>query len=372
MNLKYICSDCHKEYNLSNEIYKCQCGGLFDLKKTQYIFSRDLILSNEWSMFRYLDVLPFSHNTNLWKMVSMGEGLTAIVPLYPHNNDILVKLDYMMPTSSFKDRGAAVLISKAKELGVTKVIQDSSGNAGNSIAAYASRAGIKCDIYVPENTSSKKIKQISSHGANVHIIKGSREDTAKAALNAIANGEGFYASHVYNPLFYQGTKTYAYEIWEQLNGDIPENIIVPVGNGTLLLGCYYGFRELLYSKLIKKLPKIIAVQTEGCAPIYNAFNTNNNTVSSVVNTGTIAEGIAIANPMRGSQIIKAIKETKGTIILAPEDKIIEAKNKLSKIGFYVEPTTAATYAAFLEYNKNNKIKGKVIIPLCGSGLKSDK
>ncbi len=373
MSAKYICSECRKIYDPKTQVFRCECGGLLDLEKFDFTFSKENILSNEWSLFRYLNVLPFDDSFNLWKDLTMGEGLTPIVPLDKDNPNLLLKVDYLMPTLSFKDRGAVVLIAKAKELGIKKVIQDSSGNAGNSIAAYASRAGIECDIYVPEGTSSKKIKQISSHGTKVHIVKGTREDTAKAALNAVENGEGFYASHVYNPFFYQGTKTYAYEIYEQLNGEIPAAVVIPVGNGTLLLGCYYGFKELFDLGLIEKMPKIIAVQSQHCAPIYKAFKDGKHSVDEVTNTGTLAEGIAIAKPMRGNQILEAVRATEGEIIIAPENKIIETRKYLAEKGFYVEPTTAATFAGFLNYcNENNReLAGKVIIPLCGAGLKKD-
>lgn len=373
MSIKYICCKCNKKYDPKTLVFRCDCGGLLDIDEFDFSFSKKDILSNEWSLFRYLKALPFDNNSNSWKDITMGEGLTPIVPLDKTYPNILVKVDYLMPTLSFKDRGAAILISKAKEMGIRKVIQDSSGNAGNSIAAYASRAGIDCDIYVPEGTSSKKIRQISSHGAKVHIVKGTREDTAIEALNAVENGEGFYASHVYNPFFYQGTKTYAYEIYEQLNGKIPESVVIPVGNGTLLLGCYYGFKELFNLKLIEKIPKIIAVQAERCSPIYNAFKEGKDFVSETTNTGTLAEGIAIAKPMRGKQILEAVRITKGKIITAPESKINQTRKYLAKKGFYVEPTTAATFAGFLDYfnEKNHNLSGKVIIPLCGAGLKKD-
>ncbi|WIF96219.1 pyridoxal-phosphate dependent enzyme [Caminicella sporogenes] len=178
---------------------------------------------------------------------------------------------------------------------------------------------------------------------------------------------------MYNPHFYQGTKTYAYEIYEQLNGDIPKTIVIPVGNGTLLLGCYYGFRELYDLNLIKEMPKLIAVQAEGCSPIYKAFKEGKDSVDEVVNAGTLAEGIAIAKPMRGKQILEAIRATNGVIITVSENKINKARKYLAQRGFYVEPTTAATFAGFLEYYNENKyhLTDKIVIPLCGAGLKKE-
>jgi threonine synthase len=251
------------------------------------------------------------------------------------------------------------------------MIADSSGNAGTSIAAYANRAGIACDIYVPENTSSKKIKQIRMHGARVHVITGSRENTAQAAIEAVQQQESFYASHVYNPFFYQGTKTYAYEIWEQLGE--PDVLIVPVGNGTLLLGAYYGFKELLTLGLIQKMPKIVAIQAERCAPIAAAFLARLEKAVPVVNNGTAAEGIAIADPPRSRQILAAIRDTDGVVVTVPETMIDEARTALARYGFYVEPTTAANYAGYMEYANHfgSASKEKVVIPLCGAGLKAD-
>ncbi|MGE5631905.1 MAG: threonine synthase, partial [Caulobacteraceae bacterium] len=294
--VNYVCSQCGRKHDPGELIFRCECGGLLDIEKFDFSFSRKDILSNEWSIFRYLKALPFDGSSEVWKQVTMGEGLTPIKALEEGDPDTLLKVDYLMPTLSFKDRGAVIVIAIAKELGVKRVIQDSSGNAGNSIAAYASRAGITCDIYVPEHTSPKKINQIASYGATVHVIKGTREDTAREALKAAEKGDAFYASHVYNPFFYQGTKTYAYEIYEQLDGNVPDNIVIPVGNGTLLLGSYYGFKELFGLGLIFKMPRIVAVQAEGCAPIYEAFKADKPTVESVVNKGTLAEGIAIAEP----------------------------------------------------------------------------
>lgn len=372
MLFKYVCNTCGKHYNPDTLLFRCDCGGLLDIKKTDFNFSRSDILTTEWSLFRYLKSMPFDDDFGLWKDITMREGLSPLVIFDKEFPNLMVKMDYMMPTLSFKDRGAAVLISKAKELGVKKVIQDSSGNAGTSIAAYAGRAGMACDIYVPENTSAKKVYQIAYHGANVHLINGTREDTAEAALKAVERGDGFYASHVYNPFFYEGTKTFVYEIFEQLDGAMPDTLIIPAGNGTLLLGTYYGLRELIAMDMIQKMPRIIAVQSENCAPIYEAFIKDKKTVDAVVNTGTLAEGIAIAEPKRGKQILEAIRATDGEVIIAPENKIIDTRKYLAKKGFYVETTTAATFAAFFEYyNRSEEIHTeKFIIPLCGAGLKS--
>ncbi|WP_257348733.1 threonine synthase [Pseudalkalibacillus decolorationis] len=342
--------------------------GIFNIKPYPIAFPKDQIKNREATMWRYKEALPFQ-DSEVYSSITLGEGLTPLVRLDHREPNILVKMDYLMPTGSFKDRGAAVLIAKAKEMGVSTVVADSSGNAGTSIAGYCARAKIGCHIYVPESTSERKLSQIKAHGAEVHKISGTREETAQAAKEAVESKGLFYASHVYNPFFYEGTKTFAFEIWEQLNFTVPDSLILPVGNGTLLLGAFIGFKNLKDAGVISKLPRIIGVQAEPCAPITRAYHCQAR-MEPITNIGTQAEGIAIANPARGEQVLSAIKETNGTIITAPEANIESARRELAQKGFYVEPTTAATYAAYKEHQskvvKENEV---VIMSLCGSGLK---
>jgi threonine synthase len=275
----------------------------------------------------------------------------------------------LFPTGSYKDRGATVLVSKAKELGVTRVVEDSSGNAGCAIAAYCAKAGMECHIYVPENTSPGKLTQIRAYGARLHRIPGTREDTARATL-AAAEGT-FYASHVWNPFFFQGTKTFAYEVWEQLDDKAPDAVILPTGNGTLLIGAYLGFRDLLRQNLIPALPRFIAVQAENCAPLLPAFERLHPGTAAPVPTvvnATMAEGIAIAEPRRLQQMIGILNETGGEVVTVTEQEIEEAWVELGRRGFYVEPTSAVVLAAF---KKRPSLPGEVVLaPLTGHGLKA--
>ena len=181
-----------------------------------------------------------------------------MTPVVRLDEDVLLKMDYYMPTLSFKDRGAAVLVAHIKSLGVDKVVQDSSGNAGNSVAAYCGRVGIACEIFVPEGTSDKKIRMIEAHGAKVVIVPGNRDRCAAVCREKVAKEGVYYANHVYNPFFYEGTKTYIYETYEQL-GRIPEHIFVPLGNGTLFIGVMKGLEELLVSGVIDHMPQVVAV-----------------------------------------------------------------------------------------------------------------
>ncbi|MBU8657995.1 threonine synthase [Bacillus pumilus] len=362
-----ICHHCGKKYEMTPTLWKCDCNGVLNLvKDTPKI---DVAAWNHYpnSLWRYVETMPFSKGSNTWETVTMGEGQSPFIVLDPHEPNTYVKVDYMMPTLSFKDRGAAVLMTHAKELGVSKVIADSSGNAGTAIAAYAARCGIACDIYLSDDTSPKKVAQIKAHGATIKEIHGTREDIAAAAQKAVDNEKVFYASHVYNPYFFEGTKTYAYEIYEQLNG-APDALIIPVGNGTLLLGAYDGFKELFENGLILKIPKIIAIQAKNCAPLVKAYQNEEKSASPVTNKGTLAEGIAIAAPARSKQILEAVQDTNGTFIDIEEDEILNARSKLSEKGFYVEVTSAVNFAGYMKYEKESK--ETIVIPLCGAGIKS--
>lgn len=195
-----------------------------------------------------------------------------------------------------------------------------------------------------------------------------RERTLQfAAQKAVDNESVFYASHVYNPYFFEGTKTYAYEIYEQLKG-APDALIIPVGNGTLLLGAYYGFKELFENGLIHNIPKIVAIQAKNCAPLVKAYQNEEKSASPVTNKGTLAEGIAIAAPARSKQILEAVLDTNGTFIDIEEDEILNARSKLSEKGFYVEMTSAVNLAGYMKYQK--KPEETIVIPLCGAGIKS--
>jgi len=364
---QFICNECGKKHEVTQTLWRCDCGGVLNIvKDTPKV---NPVLWNDYpnSLWRYFETMPFDKESKVWKSVTMGEGQSPLILLDSEDPNTYVKVDYMMPTLSFKDRGAAVLMTRAKELGVSKVIADSSGNAGTAIAAYAARCGIPCDIFLSTDTSPKKIAQIEAHGATIRRINGTREDIAEAAQKAVDEENVFYASHVFNPYFYEGTKTYAYEIYEQLQS-VPDTLIIPVGNGTLLLGAYYGFKELLANGLIDRMPKLVAIQSENCAPLEQAYRNGEISARPVENKGTLAEGIAIAAPARSKQILEAVRDTHGTFLTIGEEAITEARDQLSAKGFFVEVTSAINYAGYLHYEKGQD--EKVVIPLCGAGIKS--
>ena len=268
-----------------------------------------------WSLWRYRQALPFSPSATGWQAVSMGEGAT---PLIAFDGGLRLKLDFVMPTLSFKDRGSVVLVAKAAEIGVRRLVADSSGNAGASIAAYAARAGIEVEVFVPAATSQKKVAQLRGYGATVHCVAGARAQAASAAMDRVASTGAFYASHVYNPLFHHGTKTFAFELWEQLGGRLPGTVLVPAGNGTLLIGAALGFGELAAAGLVERLPRLVAVQAERCAPLADAARLMGRGGDAAFGLAprqspaeTLAEGIAIAEPARLAQMLDVVSESGG-------------------------------------------------------------
>jgi threonine synthase len=368
--LTLTCAACGRDYGLDELAWRCgDCGGVLDLAGfTPTVPSRSVLGQRRPTLWRYAEALPIDEPAD----ISLGEGMTPLVTA-PGDPGLLLKVDYLMPSGSFKDRGAVLLAALAGRLGVPRMVADSSGNAGTAVAAYAARAGIACAVYVPAATSAGKVAQLRAYGATVHQIPGSREDTADAAAEAADRPGTFYASHVYHPFFLQGMKTYAFELWEQLGGRLPATLVLPVGNGTLVLGAYLGCRDLLGQGLIDRLPAIVAVQAAGCAPLARAFADGQAEPAMIDGEPTIAEGIAIARPARGGQILAAVRDTAGTIVTVTDDQVNAAHAGLARAGLYVEPTAAACWAALqagLVDTTRPDGAPSAIAPLCGSGLKS--
>jgi threonine synthase len=359
-----ICQQCNKNFPLGEKIWKCECGGLLDIE-FQPSFPIDKIRARKPSLWRYREALPIEDDRNI---VSFDEGFTPLLPGTFSGRPVWLKQDHLFPTGSYKDRGASVLISKTKELGIKTVVEDSSGNAGCAIAAYCAKAGIQCEIFVPGDTSPAKLAQIQLYGASLNKVPGSREDTARAVLHAA--GKDYYASHSWNPFFFHGTKTFAFEICEQLGWKAPDAVIVPAGNGTLLLGVYIGFRELRQAGITDHIPKIIGIQSANCAPLFQAFAAGLKEFSRVEKKDTLAEGIAIAEPIRGGQILDAVRESKGELIAVSEAEIKESLKQVCRKGFYLEPTSAATLAGVARYLPSAEPDECLVSVITGHGLKS--
>ena len=320
---------------------------------------RDEIDSTKRSIWRYAAAFPFQPSTQ----ISMGEGCTPIVELAMSGGTALLKCEWFMPTGSFKDRGASVMLSLLKAQGVMEVLEDSSGNGGAAIAAYAAAGGMKAKIMVPASTSAAKTVQARASGASIELVPGSRQDCAEAAEREAAHL--FYASHNWHPFFLHGTKTLAYELWED---GLPDNVIVPCGAGSNVLGLHIGFSELLRAGQIAQMPRIFAAQPANCGPIARAALG----LPPQAALPTIAEGTAIAQPLRAAECIAALRESHGGAVLLEESEIAEAALSLARRGIYVEPTCAQAAAAFTRLLADGRIAAReaTVVVLTGTGLKA--
>ncbi len=360
-----VCSSCSREYAPEDLFWRCpSCGSYFNLRLDNAGFSPDSAASGRGSgIWSYRSVIPVKKDSDI---VSFCEEKTPLSVYDCGGSDIFLKLDYLFPSGSYKDRGAAVMISKAKELGIDYVVEDSSGNAGASVAAYCAKGGIRCSVYVPASNSEQKLSQIKSYGASLVPVEGSRAETSKKVLEAAE--KHYYASHIWNPYFYHGTKTFAYEVCEQLGWKAPDTVILPVGHGTLFLGSYIGFKELYDFGVIRKIPRFIAVQAAKCSPLSRILGSSERGGLSV-SEETLAEGIAITNPVRINDILTVIDKTDGNVVTVSEKEIKKTLVALVGRGYYTEPTSAAAVAGAESYLKNRSA-GTAVSVLTGSGLKA--
>jgi threonine synthase len=326
----------------------------------------DMIDTGKRSLWRYGAALP----VDVPDPITIGEGCTPLVARRWRGAPALFKLEWFSPTGSFKDRGATVMLSILRSQGVTRVLEDSSGNGGAAIAAYAAAGGIAAKILVPASTSPDKTVQMRGYGAEIELISGTRQDVSDAAVSQAATL--FYAGHNWQPFFLQGTKTLAYELWEDLEFKRPDNVIIPTGAGSNVLGCDIGFSELLRRGEIANLPRLFAAQPENCAPLHAGFVSGSEDSKPVEVRPTIAEGASIAKPVRAREVLSAVRRSGGATVAVSEAEIEGALFELSRVGLYAEPTSAIAAAAFTKLMERGIIRPTqtTVVVLTGSGLKT--
>ncbi|MEZ5851739.1 MAG: threonine synthase [Hyphomicrobiaceae bacterium] len=303
--------------------------------------------------------------------VSLGEGCTPLVRRRFRGVTAHFKLEWFAPSGSFKDRGASVMISGLRQQGVGRVLEDSSGNGGAAVATYAAAAGLEAKILAPASTQPAKLVQMRACGADVEAVPGTRQATADEAVRQAEHI--FYASHNWHPFFLEGTKTLAYELWEDLGFRAPDNIVIPTGAGSNVLGCDIGFSELLRHGEIARLPRLFAVQPENCAPIDASFRAGRDDIIPFSPKPTIAEGTAIAQPVRMSEVLGAIRRSGGGTVTVSEDEIVAATLELPRAcGLYAEPTCAGSAAALAKLAAAGTITPgeTTVVLLTGTGLKA--
>ncbi|MFA1610219.1 pyridoxal-phosphate dependent enzyme [Halobellus rubicundus] len=358
-----VCSSCGRDYDA--HAWRCDCGAPLDFAAPPTDRAADPLperppdswIDTRAGLWSFEPLLPVD------RRVSLGEGLTPLVDAPEWDAEF--KLEYVFPTGSFKDRGATVTLSLADALGVERVVEDSSGNAGAAIATYAARAGVDAEIYVPASIKPAKRRAIERTDATPVPIEGSREDVTAACVDAVEDGDAWYASHAWNPAFFAGTATVAYEICAQRDWTAPDAVVTPLGHGTLFLGAYRGFRALVDAGWIDSLPKMLGAQAAGYAPIADELHGRDG------QTNDVADGIQIREPVRRDQILGAIADTGGDAVAVSESDTEDALAALRSRGFDVEPTCAVAPAALDTYRERGAVApdDDVVVALTGSGLK---
>ncbi len=356
------CLNCHQPYPDTGVPYRCpQCGGIFDYKIWPRVdfAPEDARLPGIWRYRRGFGLPPEA------APVSLGEGGTPLVWETFRGRRVALKCEHLNSTGSFKDRGMAVLVSFLRSRGVSEAVEDSSGNAGAAFAAYAARGGLKARVLVPDYAAGGKRRQIEMYGAEVTRILGARSVVAEKARQVAARG-GVYASHAYLPFVLPGYATLAYELVEQMGG-APGAVLLPVGQGGLMLGAGRGFWALQQAGLIEKMPVLMGVQAEACAPLWALYAYGPAGLQWVTEGETVAEGVRIRHPVRGDGVLRIVSASGGAFVAVREERILPARDQLAHRGFYVEPTSALPWAALPEVLE--RLPDPVVVVLTGSGLK---
>ncbi len=357
------CIECGGLYDENEVVYRCRCGGLLevlvDLSRAENVFDGRNI-----KLWKYESFLPVR------KRVSLDEGGT---PLYRLKNlfpdsKILLKNEGANPTGSFKDRGMTVGVSKALELGMDKVLCASTGNTAASLAAYSARAGIRCYILIPGGkVALGKLSQALIHGAEVIPVKGNF-DTALEIVMELSSELGVYVLNSINPFRLEGQKTLAFEIYDQL-GEVPDNVVLPVGNAGNISAIWKGFKELREAGITDKLPKMVGIQAEGASPLVRMFKEGEE-FRPCGDPETVATAIRIGNPVNWRKAVRAVQESGGLFESVSDEEILQAQYVLaSREGIFVEPASAASLAGFIKLRSLDLISGTTVLVATGHGLK---
>jgi threonine synthase len=363
------CPNGHSLTQLDIEYANVDISGLF-------LSNVERLRSN--GIWRYSDLLPINSDTI---PISLGEGNTPMILSSNLANklgieSLFIKYEGANPTGTFKDRCQSIALTKAKELRKSAVAIASAGNAAAAASAYAAKAGLKCWVFVPSNTPRERIVHILLTGGLVIAIEGSINDCSD--LVDIGTKEyGWYpvtTAAIKNLYQGEGPRTIAYELWEQLGRKAPDWIIAPIGGGGLLSGIAKGWRELLNFKLINRLPKLIAVQPSGCAPLIRAYEEQMEPeeIQRWGKPTSIASSIADPFPMDGARALRALRNHGGHAVSVSDDDIVEAESELARIeGIFVEPASATTLAALKQLLTQHKINKQdtVVLIASGSGYK---
>lgn len=373
------CPKCGKSFESEKLIQVCICGSpllvRYDLKKVGQVLRKEDLTSRKPDLWRYRELLPVKDPANI---VNLGEGMTPLLHLKRLGSQIglsnlYLKDEGIIPTGTFKARGAAVGVSRAKELGVKILAMPTNGNAGASWALYCAAAGLKAVIVMPEDAPPIPRGECAISGADLYLVNGLISDAGKIVAKAVTDYGWFDASTLKEPYRIEGKKTMGLEIVEQFNWQMPDVILYPTGGGVGIIGIYKALLELKKLGWISgKLPRLVSVQSTGCAPIVKAWQTREKKSLFWENARTLAFGITVPKALGDFLVLEAVYETDGCAIAVDDAEILKAEEMIAaQEGLFVCPEGAATLSATINLIKDGWIQPdeKVVLLNTGSGLK---
>jgi len=373
------CPKCARTYS-PDEIHQlCKCGSpllvRYDLDRAKRSFTREALSQRGKSLWRYRELLPVKDTENI---VTLGEGLTPLLPLRKAGKlagigNLLIKDEGVIPTGTFKARGAAVGVSRAKELGVRALAMPTNGNAGAAWSIYCARAGIQANIVMPEDAPKITRNECAAAGASLHLVKGLISDCGRIVAASIKAHGWYDASTLKEPYRIEGKKTMGLEIAEQLGFRLPDVILYPTGGGVGIIGIHKALVELKALGLVEgDLPRLVAVQAAGCAPIVKAYEQRRTESDFFPDSKTVAFGINVPKALGDFLVLKAVYETGGCAAQVTDDEILDALRTLARTeGAFVCPEGAAIYAAAKNLREQGFIRedDTVVLLNTGAGIK---
>lgn len=378
------CIHCGRELEAAKGVYTClACGseaGIMDVVYDYGAIKKDykrkaMSAVKEWSIFRYMPFLPVQPDSRRphlrigWTPMYKPDGLARSLGM----NNLFIKDDGQNPTASLKDRASVIAVIKAGEEGMNTIACSSTGNAASSLAGSAAAMGMRTFIFVPSRAPQGKVAQLLIFGANVISVQGNYADTFRLSAAAIDRWGWYNRNAAINPYLVEGKKTVALEIAEQLNWEVPDWVVLSVGDGCTIAGVWKGFKDLYSVNWIDKLPRIIGVQSSGCCPLTDAFL--NNRPWQPAEENTLADSIAVGVPRNPDKALTAVRESAGTMVAVSDDEILEAMCFLGRTsGIFGEPAGVAGLAGLVKLIKQGKIKNddKIVSIVTGNGLKDIK
>ena len=371
------CRECNKEYDATFKYICDECFGPLDVRYNFSSVTRDTFASREQTYWRYFELLPIVDKKNI---VSIGAGMTPLLKAEKLGKELgltnlYVKNDSVNPTFSFKDRPAGIAVSKANEFGLSAVGCASTGNLASATAAHAAKGGFPCHIFAPSDIEHAKITQALSYGANFIAVDGTYDEANRIA-SQIGDKKGIGIVNINMRSYYvEGSKTFSFEVAEQLGWQVPDHLVVPVGSGAMLNAICKGFEELENLSLLNSVSDmhIHAAQPHGCAPIVDAFKKNSTDVIPIENPDTIAKSLAIGDPGDGRYVLKRLDQYHGYAEESTNKEILEGILLLAKTeGIFTEPAGGVAVAVLKKMVEEGKIdkNESTICYVTGNGLKA--